>query len=86
MISDGEVRACGACAASASAAAIGNATRIRSGFSIVGLRMKSSPEPGDASMLSGEETPEVRVARCFEARTTRRFTDPATAASLFGPH
>lgn len=68
------------------AAVMGEGARIVSTINVAGLRMADFLGIDEAPMDYGAETTQERIARRYQRWTPTRFTDPALAASNFGPH
>ncbi len=68
------------------AAATGAGEAVRSTLNVVGLAMTDFLDVDETPMEYGAETADDRLARRTQKWTPTRFTDPALAASHFGPH
>lgn len=68
------------------AAVVGEGASIRSTINVVGLRVKEFLDIEEAPMQYGAEDAAARVERRHQKWTSTRFTDPALAASYFGPN
>lgn len=68
------------------AAVVGEGAHIRSTINVAGLRMKEFLDIEETPMQYGAEDAAARVERRHQKWTPTRFTDPALAASYFGPH
>ncbi len=68
------------------AAVMGEGDKIVSTLNVAGLRMKPFLAVDEAPMEYGAETTDERIARRYAKWTPTIFTDPALAASNFGPH
>lgn len=68
------------------AAVMGEGDRIVSTLNVAGLRMSEFDGVEEAPMVYDAETTQSRIDRRYDKWTPTRFTDPALAASNFGPH
>jgi hypothetical protein len=68
------------------AAVTGEGANIRSTLNVAGVRMTEFLNVKEKPMQYGAEDAAARIARRAEKWTPTRFTDPALAASYFGPH
>jgi len=68
------------------AAVMGEGDQIVSTLNVAGLRMSEFDGVAEAPMVYDAETTQSRIDRRYDKWTPTRFTDPALAASNFGPH